>query len=432
MEANTIKKPKWLRRLERESWQGELVISGLAIYGSLQLPSLVEAAAQWTVFKTGDGRHFLLYMIFFYLAVSANVLIFTFITHFILRALWIGLLGLNSVFPNGIKRENKMYPPYFMDKALQEFPNNNLNISGLDKVCSVLFAFSAYLVLIILAITIDLGILSILIIALNAVLPKIITQIIVGLFLTFFFGVVFANFLFNSKSFRGKPIAKKYHYRISTLAGKIMLHVFYRPANYIGFTFLSNINLGQYIKASAFFFFSVLAVTMFQLISGSSILYVLHKDKLLERYERIDRTHPEVYEETRIPEDGYIVSAMIESERISGDYLKVFVPVLRGEKGTIENLCGEWSSDPQLDDTENQKNRWQFWLDCYTKYHRFYVNDTLYDVEIVKHTHRNRGEFGILTYIPTQNFKKGKNLLKVEKVGAGGKVARTMNIPFWY
>lgn len=29
------KKPKWLRALESQSWQAELVISGLAIFGSL-------------------------------------------------------------------------------------------------------------------------------------------------------------------------------------------------------------------------------------------------------------------------------------------------------------------------------------------------------------------------------------------------------------
>jgi len=45
MEVETEKprneKPTWLQVLEAKSWQAELIVSGIAIFGSLQLPELL-------------------------------------------------------------------------------------------------------------------------------------------------------------------------------------------------------------------------------------------------------------------------------------------------------------------------------------------------------------------------------------------------------
>ena len=48
---STKKKPKWLRALETQSLQAELVISGLAIFGSLQLPSLLNNLVDYCLFN---------------------------------------------------------------------------------------------------------------------------------------------------------------------------------------------------------------------------------------------------------------------------------------------------------------------------------------------------------------------------------------------
>ena len=47
MENQPINKPDWLVNLEQESWQAELIISGLAILGALQLPGLIDRFGQW-------------------------------------------------------------------------------------------------------------------------------------------------------------------------------------------------------------------------------------------------------------------------------------------------------------------------------------------------------------------------------------------------
>ena len=432
MQETSQKKPKWLRRLEQESWQAELVISGLAIYGALQLPDLIETIAQWFVVRTGEGS-MMLYLIFFYLMISANMLIFTFIAHFVLRTVWVGLVGLNSVFPNGINSENPMYSPDFMEKVRQDFPNQNHNIGTLDDVCSGLFAFSAYFVLVFLAIIIDIVVLFLFKSALSLVVADAVVNIILGLLLGLFFLSVFVNLLFNNKKLREKEWVKKVHYPLSKWQGRALLHVFYRPVVRLGYMFVTNINLQQYVGVTFFFFIAVLGVTMSQLLSGSSVIFLNKKDIMYDKYARTDRTYPDVYENLRTPEDGRILSATIESEQVTGEFLRVFVPVFKGEEAVIDRVCGSFEKDEKLSKEENRQKSRQFWVDCYTQYHRFFINDSLYQVDLVKHNHRNKNENGVLSYIPTSGFQEGKNVLRVEKVGGSpGQVYRTMNITFWF
>jgi hypothetical protein len=73
--------------------------------------------------------------------------------------------------------------------------------------------------------------------------------------------------------------------------------------------------------------------------------------------------------------------------------------------------------------------RRNFRLKCLEKVHRFYINDSLYQTNLFVYQHENKGEQGIITYLPTDDFKKGENILKVEKWSVDT-VYRTMQVPF--
>ena len=103
------KKPKWMKILEKQSWQAELVISGAAIFGSLQLPEAINRLIDQGIYYISDMTSTVVGVALFYLMAVAVILIANFIIHFILRALWIGMLGLVSVFPNGINYKFESY-----------------------------------------------------------------------------------------------------------------------------------------------------------------------------------------------------------------------------------------------------------------------------------------------------------------------------------
>ena len=70
-----------------------------------------------------------------------------FCIHFGLRAYWIGLVGLNSVFPD-YSLKNSPYSPIYTKKFLDFLPSLNSSITKIDELCSVTFssAFSIMLV----------------------------------------------------------------------------------------------------------------------------------------------------------------------------------------------------------------------------------------------------------------------------------------------
>ena len=65
------------------------------------------------------------------------------------------MVGLNSVFPNGINAEGGQWPRYFIEKLKQDVSFDNDIIRSLDDLCSMVFALCANFVLIFLVININ-------------------------------------------------------------------------------------------------------------------------------------------------------------------------------------------------------------------------------------------------------------------------------------
>ena len=138
MEDSATRGPKWLRKLVRESWQAELIVSGAAILGTLQLPALLEWFQYYVLVNYDRPVLLLWFLATTYWAIFVYGLIVLFIYHFILRALWIGLLGLKSKYPNGIARTT-LTSEDFQNKAIAEYGDLDGYILRLDKSASGLF-----------------------------------------------------------------------------------------------------------------------------------------------------------------------------------------------------------------------------------------------------------------------------------------------------
>lgn len=134
----TDTRPKWLRRLERESWQAELIISGAAIIGSLQLPWVLEKFQYYLLLHFDRAALKLWFFATAYWALFVYGLILLFILHFVVRALWIGLIGLNSIYPNGIATTN-LASLDLQEKTREEYGDIDGLIKRFDRMASGMF-----------------------------------------------------------------------------------------------------------------------------------------------------------------------------------------------------------------------------------------------------------------------------------------------------
>ena len=421
--SSLLTKPEWLKKLEEESWQAELIISGLAIYGTLQTPDLIQWLMDWCLSIIDERFFFLMYLFFTYLGIGAYFLIFIFIGHFVLRAIWVGLVGLNSVYPQGVNEDSETYARHFIQKFKADHPDQNTWITQLDQLCSVLFGLGAQLVMIFTAINIDILILGILWFAIDSLLGAAIGSIISLAFLLFFFFYLIVFFASNTKRFRDKAFVKKWQYPIYKKVTGTLLHVFARPASYLAMVFQTNLSLKRYAGMVMAVMFVVMLFFGFRFFDFRFVSF-MRPELLYDHYDRDDRLISDHYASLR-KGDRRLLSLELESEVINGDFLRVFVPILSRETTVMDSLCLEF---------ENSSEDINYYTACYQKMHQFYVNDSLYqNQEVLRYEHPNQGENGILVYLPTNQFKTGKNILRVEKLGAApDHVLRQMQAVFWF
>ena len=182
---------KLLQKLQEESWQLELLISGFAIFG---LFSAYEPLNIAIIESTNDGilhKAIIAQVAWF----SCIILLFNLLLHVLLRGLWIGALGLRYV-SGDIDYEELNYSEKFTTYLKKKVGSFDRYIARLENYCSIIFAVSFLLIFYVLALTFTIIViaLSIEYVIDNDNLPNWIRKflgipfiifIVLGLFLTF-------------------------------------------------------------------------------------------------------------------------------------------------------------------------------------------------------------------------------------------------------
>lgn len=145
--------------LHTRTFEMELLISGAVVFGLIQLPPIVGAG--FARFRAGLAEDIRLVGSYgeVYVTLVLYALIASFVCHLILRAVWIGLVGLESVYPNGIRWERLKVGPRVHELYRQRVPSLARAIDHVDDVCSQIFSFG-FLVVISFAYSVVLVILS--------------------------------------------------------------------------------------------------------------------------------------------------------------------------------------------------------------------------------------------------------------------------------
>ena len=137
----------WFRKLQKNSWNPEVIISGLTLAFILAFPrDLYEFSAKliqdWGINYIG-GLLTLMYSSF-----VLNVFKVFLITHLALRFIWTGLLGVSYAFPKGVIDDN-------LPKTLKGITFGDLNewTMKLERICSLFFGIPVYLAFIFIPLT---------------------------------------------------------------------------------------------------------------------------------------------------------------------------------------------------------------------------------------------------------------------------------------
>jgi hypothetical protein len=319
--------PKWLKNIQENSWELELLISGGAIFSLFQLDDILIKVGTEAAILTGFlGMVYLVLVGFF----ALKFLTLGFFLHLCFRAYWLCLLCVNYAYPNGINHQKNNIQKPFKNSVLE---NNNIQ----DKIIKTnryasLIIFASILGVFILVSIIIILLLFFIIVNINLSNKTILSEIIgwgsLSITLLYILDVLLLNGLRKIKYF------SYILFPFFWLFDLISLRWFYRSAFVL---FASNVNKKRFVIVCIPF----LLISF--VISYLSIYKAVYMPNLFDQREYNSQLTDNYatnynleYKDEQSPEKWYPIS--VSSKIQKGNYVEVFIPYSMGYDARIKKL----------------------------------------------------------------------------------------------
>jgi hypothetical protein len=413
------KEMKEAGQLTSPTWELELFLSGAFVFAMMQLPGLIERLFVALEPHVTERASLVLFMGALYGKAIAFTLVGMFLLHLIARAYWVALLGLHSVFPQGIQWKEMKIGPVGKEVYRAFMPDTGRVIARLDNFCSILFSVGLIIVFVFLF--------STMLVALGSSLAY-------GLAVVFARGENMRYFLYLLMFvFVGIPLVativdrtRGAKYPPGTKGHRI-LRAMMRVAFSINLTGATGpmmwtlaTNLGR--KKSMAFLYVALAA----LIGVAVVDRLAQSDRLtINSYDyfgasRTRAVNNRFYESQRSPEKSYARAPSIQSDIIKDPYVKLFIPYSpRRDNPAIASTCPtlkpiadrglQIGADLPLPDSITGPV-----LSCIARIHAVSLDNVPRpDVEFSFYEHPTTGVKGVIAYIAVDSLSRGRHVIGV-------------------
>lgn len=416
----------WLQRLKEESWEAELLVSTIAIFGTLQLFHLIDWCTNLFIDLLNPNQYFIGHMIVFFGLLAVGILTAMFIIHFFLRAYWVGLVGLNSVFPD-YSIEDSAYSEIYTKKILSILPKLKDSIKKVDELCSVIFSV-AFTFMFIYG---YLAFLSSIYLLLFNLLAQYVTTYI--LFIPLFCIGIMSVYqmiimtLANLKAYKKNERIQTSYFKSVKWSSFFLYGPLYKSILQVSMIFGSNFKKKKsmvYLLFTFLFFGIIVVVSQFE---RTNIPYLMNQKAYFDN-TKVNAS----YYASENEENDFLLSPEITTDIIKTTFVKVFIPVFNHERSIRESTCGEYLKDETKSKEEQKRDRSKYYLNCYHMYNFIYVNGEKVIVDFLKYEHPRTKQFGVLGYVKLENLKEGMNRLEIKKVYDNSVNDKVWSIPFYY
>ncbi|MFT3896360.1 MAG: hypothetical protein QM719_01450 [Thermomonas sp.] len=146
--------PHHLPRHTTPTWEVELLISGVAVFAMLQLPGWLDDRVFALLPRLGADWADPATLIYIYAKSAAIILAMTFALHLLLRAHWIALVGMHSIYPDGVRWERLRMGPIQRDAERRRARPAADAIERADNRATTVFAIGVMLATVMLWLTV--------------------------------------------------------------------------------------------------------------------------------------------------------------------------------------------------------------------------------------------------------------------------------------
>lgn len=434
-----------LKKLQQESWQLELLISGFAVYALIMA---YEPIAQ--NFISSAQNEVIIYTVLWGgIYTSWGILLLSLVLHVILRGLWIGAIGLRYV-SGDIDYKYLNYSQKFTTYLRNKVGTFDRYISRLENYCSIVFALSFLLIFYVLSFFLAAGYLTGSIYLINGIgLPENIVLILEVIVTT----IIVTGALLTLIDFIGLGFLKKrkwtskVYFPFYKLFSFITLSFLYRPLVY---NFLDN-KFGRRLILSLVP--AYLVISLFTSLEYTSSNYIFKGDESSESYSSIKNYEDLMSDDNKILtnfvsipskviETSYLKIFMVYSNQIE-DYVFEHSPDLKPDTdrrgigfGRAENSNGfiKISLNDNIENEKDFSKKEQQYLTTVSRLYKLKIDTLNYKSNFVVSQNKKQ-RLGFETYLNIKNLPEGKHLLKIigpTKINGETKETVLATVPFWY
>lgn len=423
-----------MNRLQEESWQLELIVSGVVIFLLLGAYDSVQSLTRdLGILDMGSSQistisMFLLGGFLF----SYLLLVSMFLLHLVMRGMWIGAIGLRSV-SGGFNFQNLNYRPKFKGFLQHRLGTFDAYIERLEKNASIAFSLAFLLFFAVLSFGLFFGAIvlgftlitgaesdySVLASTRGPTLTRI-TFILVAIWVITMLlaGLLYLLDFLTLGWLKKRSWFHKVYYPIYRFLGWITLARLYRPFYY---NIIDDPFGKRLMRIYLFLAFLGIFSTSISFTPFPNFSYALRKPGVINAgsYINIDESLAKSQNNYRHPSLG--------SRFAKEDYLEVFVPnhssrhrkILRHQFPQLRPLTPSTINLMDFTDSEGlRKEQIDSTLEALSAIHRVYLNDSLIpDVKWKFYKHPVREQPGLLYDLPVYNLLRGEYQLRIEDQG---------------
>ena len=418
MQPTHNKLTKWLNKLQQESWQLELLISGFSIFlmlGAWQ--SIRGFRRDIAIAVQGLGpEDNLLNIGYGILIVSCLFIIINLILHVLLRGIWISTIGLRYV-SGDIDFDSLRLAPRFDRLLRSKIGSFDKYILQLENICSVVFAFTFLIVFMLLALGMFIGAMVLTGNLLRAILPEgYYEYILIPTLILFALGglLYFIDFLTLGFLKRIKWLSYIYlpFYQVMSLITLSFLH---RPIYY-------NLIDNKFGRRVGFLLLPYVAIVMF-LFSERLHSHTWYPDKP-GKLALLNNDYDDQRSETSL-----ITSGSIPSRFVGNGFLQLFIAYIpTSDDPVLKVICPGFKpfhqpgfeTDLQFGNSgspsQQRIDAADTALVCLSQMYEIHIGDSLHFNQRFRfHRHQNYGEYGLVTMLDVAYLPRGEHQVSVHK-----------------
>ncbi len=401
--------PKWLRKTQHNSWEPEIFISGIVLFGLFQIPSLLEKFRYYfkrEIWGLSNDIDTLIALV----DTGIQWLIFGLVLHLFFRGIWIGLVGLSYVFPKGINQERLDYQPQF-EKRLTLIPQFTNQIVKLEKISSSIFSISYFIFMSLLGVYFFLFV-SILIpfylflffagvsfadLNDNPQLTQALNLYAIGMMVI---GLIYMlDFLSLGLLKKNKYVAKIY-YPIYKVMSVLTFSSVYRSIYYI---LISNFKKWKVVS----FILAFIVITVFLFSQNSNPNSTSRNFSRLEFYGGSRGLYVPSQSYLNSSTDARFQRAAIQSDIVKDDVLRLFITHQVAYEDSIRSLC-------DYQQLQNRYSQDSLKLVCMNEFYHVSINDSTYRSPKWYFYHDPKSDHrGIIAYFNISHLGTGMHELEV-------------------